>query len=263
MAKQIKPVIKPYLMGSWHGKYAFHKGVKMTVSILFISFIYVLLGLMLSFDSLALRVITSTILIVFAASYMFFQGANSGEADTAFSEIMYTHEQDGKAVVAYDRERCYHPGKGFYEVLIGLIPYLLITLVFAVLAQPLTYTLGVLPGWLLSSSAQSHVGEALQYYEIHNISAFMTVLRVVARVITMPFINIALLLDVNTVLWTERLTPLWVSIAPLAYAFGYLQGPAMRIKVNTGIKIGVHKKKRKERKAQKARTANNRPKQLV
>ncbi|MFH1512694.1 MAG: hypothetical protein ABIG45_05030, partial [Bacillota bacterium] len=97
--KPTKPVIKPYLRGSWHGREATRKGFKLIFSILFISFLYLLLGLMLSFDSLVLRVLTASILIGFAALYMYFQGANNGESDTAFAEIMYEHEQDGKAVV--------------------------------------------------------------------------------------------------------------------------------------------------------------------
>lgn len=263
MAKPLKPVIKPFLRGSWHGRYATRKGTRLSLSILFISILYLLLGLMLSFDSIILRVITSVFLIAFSAFYMHFQGANNGEADTAFSEIMYQHEKDGKTVVQADRDRCFHPGKGFYEILIALIPYLLVTLVFAALAQPLTYSLGVLPSWLDTSARQTHVGEALSYYGVSDVSVAMSVLRIAGRSVTMPFINVALLLGTEGVLWAERLTPLWVCIAPLAYGFGYLQGPKMRIKVNTGIKIGINNKKRKERKARKARAASKGPEQLI
>lgn len=263
MAKQVKPVIKPYLRGSWHGKAETRKGVRMIFSVLFIAFLYFILGLMLSFNSLALRAITSFTLVAFAASYMYFQGMSSGEADTSIAEIMYQHEQDGQAIDPIDRERCYHPGKGFYEIFIALIPYLLVTLTFAVLAKPLYYSLGVLPAWLDMPAKQTHVAEALAYYSVTDSSAFLSILRIIVRSLTMPFINVSLMLGTDAVLWAERLTPLWVSLAPLAYGFGYLQGPNMRIKVNTGIKIGVHNKKRKERKARKTRTENNKPQQLI
>ncbi len=262
MAKQVKPVVKPYMRGSWHGRDAVRKGIRMILSVLFISILYLVLGLLLSFDSAVFRVLTSCILIAVAALYMYFQGASSGEADTSFAEIMYEHDREGKTVVPGDHDRCFHPGKGFFEVLIALIPYLLVTLVFAFLAQRITYTLGVLPSWV-DSSAQTHVGEALSYYSIQNSSLFMSVLRIVARALTMPFINISLLLGSGGVLWAERLTPLWVSVAPLAYGFGYLQGPRIRIRVNTGIQIGLHKKKRKERRERKARTSSKRPEQLI
>ncbi len=263
MAKQVKPVIKPFLRGSWHGKYATRKGLRLSISILFVTVIYLLLGLMLSFDSLVLRLITSLALIAFAVFYLYIQGANNGESDTAYGEIMYRHEQDGQKVVDEDHQRCYHPGKGFYETAISLIPYLLITLVFAVLAQPLTYSLGVLPSWVDAASDQTHIGEALAYYDVHDADVAMSVLRIVSRAMTMPFINIALLMGTDAVLWAERLTPLWVAFAPLAYGFGYLQGPKLRVKVNTGIKIGVSNKKRKERRARKARAENKGPQQLI
>lgn len=262
MAKQIQPVVKPYMRGSWHGRDAVRKGLKMILSVLFVSILYLVLGLLLSFDSAVFRVFTSCVLILIAALYMYFQGANSGQADTSFAEIMYEHDKEGKTVVPGDHDRCFHPGKGFFEVLIALIPYLLVTLVFAFLAQRITYTLGVLPSWV-DSSAQTHVGEALSYYNIRTTPLFMAILRIAARALTMPFINISLLLGNDWVLWAERLTPLWVSIAPLAYGFGYLQGPKIRIKVNTGIKIGLHKKKRKERRERKARTSAKGPEQLI
>ena len=42
--KKIKPVVKPYLRGSWHGKETTSKGLRSILSILFISLIYLLLG---------------------------------------------------------------------------------------------------------------------------------------------------------------------------------------------------------------------------
>lgn len=263
MAKPVKLVVKPILYGTWNGGYATRKGLKMILSILFIGILYTILGLMLSFDSAFLRVLTSSVLIFFACFYMYSQGINAGEGDAHFSEIMYQHQQEGKTIAPQDLDRCYHPGKGFYEVMVALIPYLLITLVFAFLVRPLTYTLGVLPSWLNSSMEQTHVGEALSYYTSSSTSLFMPILRVIVRALTMPFINVALLLDTNGMLWAERLTPLWISFAPLAYGIGYLQGPSVRTKVNTGIKIGVHNKKRKERKARKVRTASKTPERLI
>jgi len=261
--KQVKPVNKPYLRGTWRGKTATRKGLKMMLSILFISFLYLLLGVLLSFDSFILRFMTSFVIVLLATSYMYFQGANSGEADTAFGEIMYQHEQEGREVVQTDRERCFHPAKGFYCVMIALIPYLLLTLLFASLAQPITYSLGVLPSWLDTTTQQSHISAALAFYGTQDMDMFMSILRIIARAITMPFINVAIKLGTDATLLAERLTPLWVMIAPLAYGFGYMQGPKMRVKINTGIAIGLQKKKRKERKERKARAASKKPEQLI
>jgi hypothetical protein len=263
MAKTpVQPVVKPYLSGSWHGRDATKKGQKLILSILFISFLYLLLGVLINFNSLALHIATSAVIVALAAMYMFFQGANSGEADTAFAEILYEHEKDGKTIVPGDRERCFHPAKGFYIVLIGLIPYLLVTLLFAFLAQPILYALGVLPDWLSGVSQQTHVAEALAYYNLQDTPMFIPILRIIVRAMTMPFINVSLSLGTMGVLWAERLSPLWVMIAPLAYAFGYLQGPRLRIRVNTGIAIGLRNKRRKQRRERKARSTQK-PQQLI
>ena len=261
--KPIAPVVKPYLRGKWNGTFATKKGLRMIWSILFISFLYLLLGLLLSFESHVVRIISSIVVVAFAAMYMYYQGASSGETDTAFSEIMYEHQQSGKTVVESDSERCFHPAKGFYEVAIALIPYLLITLVFAILAQPIVYSLGGLPAWVSTPASQTHVSEALAYYNIHDESMFVPILRIVARSLTMPFINAALPFGTQSVLLMERLTPLWVMIAPLAYGFGYMQGPKVRIKINTGIAIGLRKKKRKQNKERKARAEAKKPEQLI
>ena len=207
--------------------------------------------------------VMSLIIISFAGLYMFNQGTTKGEADTAYGEIMYQHQQEGKTVVQADRERCYHPAKGFAIILIALIPYLLLTLVFAFMAQPINYSLGVLPSWLDVPAQQTHVGEALSYYTTQGSMALVDILRIAVRAMTMPFVNIAIPLGANAVLWAERLSPLWISIAPIAYGIGYLQGPKIRIKINTGIAIGLRKKKRKARKERKARIESKKPEQLI
>ncbi|MBE0600312.1 MAG: hypothetical protein IH607_00885 [Firmicutes bacterium] len=91
---------------------------------------------------------------------------------------------------------------------------------------------------------------------------FMSIFRIVVRAITMPFINVSLLLGQQGVLWAERLAPLWIILAPLGYGLGYLQGPKLRVKVNTGIAIGMRNKRRKQRKERRART-DKKPEQLV
>ncbi|MEA5000093.1 MAG: hypothetical protein VB087_12000, partial [Candidatus Limiplasma sp.] len=72
---------------------------------------------------------------------------------------------------------------------------------------------------------------------------------------TMPFIQVALAMGRDAVLLAERLTPLWVLVAPVGYALGYAQGINVRARVNTGIAIGDQRKKRKARKEQRARQA--------
>lgn len=260
---KVPEVIKPSLTGSWYGKDALKHGYKMMLNILFVSLIYLILSLLLSFDSLILRVISSLVLVGAAAAYLYYNGMNVGQADASYGEIMYQRQLDHKEITKLDRDRCFHPAKGFFAAVVGAIPFMMIALVFAIITQPSTYSLGVLPSWLTSYTRQSGMGDALAYYQVHDGVSVLSVLRIVVRSMTMPFINIAVKLGDIPTLWAERLSPLWVLIAPLGYGFGYGQGLKLRAKINTGIVIGDQKKKRRERKERRARAQKNTPERLI
>ena len=266
MQKQKKPVpevVKPILIGSWHGQDAVKQGFRMMLNILFISVIYLILSLLLTFDALALRIITSLILIATATAYMYTSGMAAGQGDAAYGEIMYTRKQEGKTITPQELERSFHPAKGFFEVLIGAAPYLIDTLAFACVTSLSTYTLGVLPSWLTRFTRQSGIGDALAYYQSHSGMDAISVVRIVVRSMTLPFVNVATKLGDVATLWAERLSPLWVMVAPLGYAFGYQQGKNARVRINTGIAIGENKKKRRARREKREREKKNSPQQLV
>lgn len=266
MQKKTQPtpaVAKPILTGSWHGRDAVRQGLRMMLNILFVSLIYLVLSLLLSFDSLALRVASCVVLVTAAAAYLYFNGATAGQSDAAFAEIMYQRRTDGKEVSAVDQERCFHPAKGFFVALVGAIPFVLLALVFALLTRPETYQLGVLPSWLLPYTRQSGMGDALAYYQAREGVTLLSILRIVVRSMTMPFINVAVKMGDSAALWAERLTPLWVLIAPLGYGLGYRQGLRMRAQINAGILIGDQRKRRKERRERRARAKSSSPQRLV
>lgn len=261
--KPVQPVIKPILTGSWHGADAVKLGFKMMLSLVFVSFLYLILSLLLSFDALILRIASALILVFAAFSYLYYSGIAVGVGDASYAEIMYLRQAEGKTVTDADRARCYHPAKGFFAAMLGALPFVLIALVFALIAKPSTYTLGVLPSWLTGYTRQSGIGDALAYYGQNEGMTLYTVLKVIVRSMTMPFINVGVKLGTVATLWTERLTPLWVLIAPLGYGFGYRQGLKQRIQINTGIAIGDRRKKRRESKERKARQRSHAPERLI
>ena len=67
----------------------------------------------------------------------------------------------------------------------------------------------------------------------------------------------------DAALLAERLSPLFVLLAPLGYGLGYTQGRKLRDKINTGIKMGDDRKKRRERKARKQRQRSKSPERLI
>ncbi|MCE5342525.1 MAG: hypothetical protein LLF96_02915 [Eubacteriales bacterium] len=261
--KPFPEVVKPVLIGSWHGRDAWKQGAKLMLNILFVSIIYLILSLLLTFDALALRMITALVLIATAVGYLYTTGVTAGHADAAFGEIMYLRDQEGKPITAEERERCFHPMKGLFAVLVGAAPYLVITIVFACITTLSTYSLGVLPSWLTRYTRQSGIGDALQYYQGRGGLELFTILRVVIRSMTMPFINVAVKLGDVATLWAERLSPVWILVAPMGYALGYAQGLKARTKINTGIAIGDQKKKRRERKARRERARKSAPERLI
>jgi len=261
--KPVKEVVKPVLYGSWHGRDAWKMGAKMVLNILFVSLVYLLLSLLLTFDSLILRVITALVLIAAAAGYMYSSGVAAGQKDAAFGEILYARKQEGNRIAEEDLQRSFHPAKGFFAALVGAAPYVLIALVFAFLTQLSTYTLGVLPSWLTRYTRQSGIGDALAYYQDRSGFTAIAILRVAVRSMTLPFMNVAVKLGTDATLWAERLSPLWVLVAPMGYGFGYRQGQKIRTKINTGIAIGVRKKKRNARRERRRRTEKNKPEQLI
>ncbi|MEG2949398.1 MAG: hypothetical protein RR946_01815 [Clostridia bacterium] len=259
----IEEVKKPILTGSWHGKDAWKLAGKRAISILAVSLVYLIAGLLLGFDNLAGRIVTSLAVVLLVIYYQYHQGMGKGQDDAALAEIMYQRTQEGKEVTQSDRERCFHPFKGTFATLVGALPFVLFALVFAFLTKPSEYVLGVLPSWTEGLMAQNEFGDALHYYGLNSGLGAVDVMRVMDRAMVMPFINVASYIGDYAALLVERLSPLLVLIAPMGYGFGYARGVDLRTKINTGIKMGDDKKKRKERKARKQRQRSSAPERLV
>lgn len=259
----VEQVKKPALTGSWHGGDAWKLAGKRAISVLAITLMYLLVGALLNFDSLFWRVLSCVAVVGLATYYQLYQGMARGQSDAAFAEIMYARQAEGKEVAKGDRDRCFHPFKGFFATLVGAAPFVLFALAFAFLAKPVTYALGTLPSWTESLLMQSEFGNALRYYSLNTGLSALDVMRVADRALVMPFINVAVYFGDGATLLAERLSPLLVLIAPLGYGLGYRQGLKLRMKINTGIKMGDDKKKRRERKARRRRQRSSSPERLI
>lgn len=262
-AKPVEIVQKPIIRGSWHGKDAWTLAAKRMVALLAVTVIYLISGMMLAFDGLWGRIFSCVFTVFVTAYYLYGSGVAKGQTDAAFGEILYDREQGGHTVPDEDRQRSFHPLKGLFAVLAGAIPFVVFTALFAVLTEKSSYQLGGLPAWASSLTAQSEFGDALRYYEVQTSLTAMDIMRIIDRAMIMPFINLAAFFGNDAVLFAERLSPLLVLIAPLGYAFGYSQGLRFRARINTGIKMGDDKKKRRERKARQKRQQSKAPERLI
>ncbi len=261
--KPVTPIQKPILIGSYHGKDAWKLALKRFFSVFLCSILYLIIGILVTVDHVALSLTMSILISGLLCYYQFVSGATQGEKDASFSEIMYLRNEEGKTIVAIDRNRCFHPMKGFFATAIGLLPYLIFTTIYACVTQLEIYELGVLPSWTSTYLGQSEISDALNYYSLGLGMQAMDIMRVITRAMVMPFITTANYVSKEAVLWVERFSPLLITIAPIGYAFGYTQGAKIRTKINTGIQQGVAKKKRKQRKERKARQASNTPERLI
>lgn len=258
----VQEVHKPALTGSWHSRDAWRAAVKQMGAMVVITVAYLLTSMILSFDSLAGRILAAVMILGVVGYYQYMQGMSLGAKDAALGETLYARQAEGKPVTQQDRERCFHPAKGFLIAFAGALPFVIFCAVFACLTKEATYTLGVLPSWT-ETMLQGDFGDALRYYENQPGMQALDVLRIMDRAMVMPFINVATYLGNHAALVVERLSPLLVLPAPLAYALGYGQGMNARVRVNTAIQLGVDKKKRKERKARRQRQRSNTPERLV
>ena len=261
--KPVELVRKPIIPGSWHGKDAWKLAFKRVLSMLAISFVYLLAGAFLSFNNIWARLIISALIVFTVTYYQYASGITQGQADATYGEILYNRKENGHEVTKEDADRSFHRFKGLFAVAVGCIPFVLFTVVFACLTRPATYRLGALPAWTASMMEQTEFGSALAYYNSQPGMNALDVMRIIARAMIMPFINVATAMGADAALMAERLSPLFILIAPLGYGLGYTQGLIARARINTGIKMGDDKKKRRERKKRKQRQRSKTPERLI
>ena len=158
---------------------------------------------------------------------------------------------------------CFHSLKGFFTAAVGVAPFFLIALVFALLATRQTFQLSTLPSWVSAYDSQPEISQALAYYNNPDPTAVEDVLRFIVRMLLFPYINIVGTDNYDTMLLMDRLSPVLVLIAPLFYALGYLRGPSLRALVHGNIRLNKRRHNRKERKAREQRARKPETKELI
>jgi len=259
----LKPIYKPYLKGRPVSRTAAKRAWRVLGTVVITSVIGLLAAGMLSFNSVFLRAALCAVLLGAACAMMWAEGSRQGESDVSFAEIAHNRLEQGKQVENSDRDICYHPGKGFFTALLGALPLLLITLVFAVITHKQTHTLGVLPSWVSAFEGQPEVGQALAYYHDMPAATLEDILRVAVRIMLFPFINLPSSSDYQSLYVIEKLSPLLSLIAPAFYGLGYLRGPYLRALVHGNIRLNRRRQNRQQRKAREARAGRNQPKELI
>ena len=265
--KGMKPVYLPYLRGNVWSRTAVKRGFKVMGFVVMFVFIYVLLGGAMTFENTILRVAANALLLVMGGIVLYGEGANQGETDVGFAEIAQKRLDEGKNVPKSEHDLCYHPLKGVCTAAVGALPFFVICLVFAIVAQKQRFSLGVLPSWVASYESQSEVSEALAFYHETSGLSLEAVLRIVVRLIIFPYVT---MMDINSyeaMYWVDKLSPLFCLTLPACYAVGYLRGPFLRALVHGNIRQNRRKHNKREKRARQQRrqqmeTKNNK-KELI
>ncbi len=265
--KPVEIVHKPIIPGSWHGKDARKLALKRFLSVLATTVIYLFGSILLSLDALWGRILMLVAIAGGVTYYQYMMGMTQGENDAAYGEIIYGRREAGHNVSAVECERSFHPLKGLFACLVGAAPFVLFALVYAFVAEPVYYNLGVLPSWTEGMMSQTEFAAGVAHYTVQNSFGLVDTMRVIVRAMTMPFVNVATYFGNQAVLLVERLSPLFVLLSPLGFGLGYMRGQHLRDQVNTGIKMGDDRKKKREMKARRKRQRQQKaakgPQQLV
>ncbi len=244
---------KPYHAGRAVSGFAARRGLRVLVLSLLSVVFYLFIGqLLVSLKGFWQPLLNVAVLSAVAA-YLFMEGGSAGEEDVSFGEIVHTRIENGLMPSPKDEARCYHRLKGFFSVLIGMLPLLLPALLFAVIATRQVYHLGSLPAWVAPLERHREVGAALQYYHQVEPVALENILRIGVRLLLFPYVSLFGADNAGHMLLMERLSPLLLCIVPAFYAAGYLFGPVRRARVHADIALGKKRRAAREKKERQKR----------
>ena len=248
--KKIKPIKKPYLKGSILSRLTVTRGLKLLVYPIIFILLNLFVGAAFTFENIPfLRVTLNVILLGFCVLLVYTSGQNTGYSDITIAEIMYNHDQEGKPVSQQDRDRCYHPLKGAVTALIGFLPLLIVSLVYALTVKRQEFALPPLPAWVNAYEGQTDFMLPLQYYGVTEPFTAFAALRIVMRLMLYPFINLVGARNADMALLVDRLAPLELCLPFAGYAIGYLRGRYSRAMLHGSIAAADRKRRRKTRKA--------------
>ncbi|MBE5783384.1 MAG: hypothetical protein E7329_08745 [Clostridiales bacterium] len=251
--KKRELVYKPYKKGVAASKMAAVRGAKTLIYYILFVFLYIILGASMQFENTALRIIANFVLVLACGMMLYMDGAKLGESEAALGEITLQREQSGKNVHPQDAQRCYNPAKGWFMMLIGVLPLLVVTVPYAIFAQKQVYVLQGLPSWVSGFEGHDEISLPLAYYTREGGTEIMDLLRLIVRVLVFPFANMATAKNPDAMLLVDRLSPILASLPSLGFALGYLTGPLGRAMVHGDIASSTKRHQRKIRKAIKAR----------
>jgi Ca2+/Na+ antiporter len=259
--KEQKLIYKPYSKGKVFTPQVYKKALRIFLLTIIMVVFFLFTGQLIVMTGGMLRIILSLLLLGLAMALFYYEGAAQGEDDVSLGEIVYSKQQQQQAISKDDLDNAYNPLKGFATAFLGVLPFFVLALIFAFIAQKQVYQLGGLPSWLAAFDRYRNIEIALSYYKETSALGAEGILRIIIRVLLFPFIHFFGADNPDSMLLMERISPLLILVVPSAYAMGYLNGPKRRAAVHGDIAIGKKKKankaKRERLKRQKQKNGEN------
>ena len=245
-------VSKPFLTGNPVDTTTTKSALLVFGSLCVVAILNLIVCSMMMFDHLALRIAVNGLVIFVTLAVFYSSGMSQGSIAVNNGEIMYRRRETGAQILPEELARSYHPLKGFMIGLLGTLPILLCALILAVITKKQMTSLGALPTWLSALESREEVWLALSYYRTGGGWTLESILRIIIRLLLMPYVNIISSANADGLLLLERLSPLVVLFPGLAYGFGYTQGVKVRSRVHADIAKNTRRKARKNAKKRKA-----------
>ena len=248
-------VSKPFLKGSPTDENTIRQIMKFLGLLILSSFMAFLVSMMASFNSDILRIavnlaIEAMVLLIFLS-----RGSEHGTDAVARGEILYQHVQGGQEVSEGERRIPFNRMKGFVTGICGTVLFLIPTVIIALTAQKQMTGSGTLPSWMEGYLRRPEISGALTQYTQAGSVSVADILRILVRIMIMPFVRMAGAENRSLLLTVERISPLLVLLPAAAYGTGYLQGPSRRARIHSEISENKRRKISRERRERKARTA--------
>ena len=252
-----KIVRKPYLTGLPLDENTLKNALRFLGILIILIFVSFVACSSVSGSGSVIRMIFNPAVILIILLVLFNNGSNHGADAVAKGEILYQKESEGEAFTPGEKKVCFHPLKGYFTGVLGSLPFIVVSVVFALNATITRTGAGALPSWMQSYTRRSDIAAALVSYLQPEEMTVMDFLRVVVRICMIPFVNLVGAQNPHGMLLLEKLSPLIMLLPAASYGTGYLTGRSIRTKVHTMISENDRKRKKKEIRAQKKRAAGS------
>lgn len=253
--KNNKPqkVSKPFLRGKMIDRTLPGGALKFFGFLLLMAFVFFMSMLISTIDIRILSIAVNVAILCTAWLIIWQSGMNSGADAVNQGEIMLARREKGRPVADWEESLCYHPLKGLIIALVGSIPLIVCSVAYAFMAERQMHIIGVLPSWVSGFESRPEIGGALQYYHPDTAFSIDVVLRIIARVTTMPIVSMVGADNWDAVLVVDRLSPVLNLIPAIVYGVGYAMGTEQRAAVHTNVALGKQNLRRKQIKERRAR----------